>query len=192
VRPPGGSYGASIPRFRRSSGRSRRSMPRRSARDDSTPCSSASSPSRRCCSRRVGCLALWRIRSAAARARLACRVALGASTGAVLQMILGQGMRTIVIGVATGFAGAVVLTRAVESLLFGVTATDPLTFGSVTVLVGTALLACYIPARRATKIDPNGCVAPRVTIEIGPHHFRVCTQSKRAHRARNRWRRTRT
>jgi putative ABC transport system permease protein len=83
------------------------------------------------------------------------RVALGASTGAVLQMILGQGMRTIVIGVATGFAGALVLTRAVESLLFGVTATDPLTFGGVTVLlVGTALLACYIPARRATKIDP--------------------------------------
>ncbi len=83
------------------------------------------------------------------------RVALGASTGAVLQMILGQGMRTIVIGVAIGFAGALVLTRAVKSLLFGVTTTDPLTFGSVTVLlVGTALFACYIPARRATKIDP--------------------------------------
>jgi predicted permease len=83
------------------------------------------------------------------------RVALGAVTGDVLKMILGQGLRTIVIGVAIGFAGALVLTRAVESLLFGVTATDPLTFGSVTVLlVGTALLACYIPARRATKIDP--------------------------------------
>jgi len=83
------------------------------------------------------------------------RVALGASTGAVLQMILGQGMRTIVIGVAIGFAGALVLTRAVKSLLFGVTTTDPLTFGSVTVLlVGTALFACYIPARRATNIDP--------------------------------------
>jgi ABC-type antimicrobial peptide transport system permease subunit len=83
------------------------------------------------------------------------RVALGAVTGDVMKMILGQGLRTICIGVAIGFAGALVLTRAVESQLFGVTATDPLTFGSVTMLlVGTALLACYIPARRATKIDP--------------------------------------
>ena len=83
------------------------------------------------------------------------RVALGAVTGDVLKMILGQGLRTIFIGVAIGFAGALVLTRAVESLLFGVTATDPLTFAGVTVLlVGTALLACYIPARRAANIEP--------------------------------------
>jgi len=80
------------------------------------------------------------------------RVALGAATSDVLKMVLGQGLRTIFIGVASGFAGAVVLTRAVESLLFRVTATDPLTFGGVTLLlVGAALLACYIPARRATK-----------------------------------------
>jgi putative ABC transport system permease protein len=83
------------------------------------------------------------------------RVALGASTSDVLRMILGQGMRTIVIGVVIGLAGAMALTRTVESLLFGVTATDPLTFGGVTLLlVGAALLACYIPARRATKVDP--------------------------------------
>jgi len=83
------------------------------------------------------------------------RIALGAVTGDVLKMILAQALGTIFIGVAVGLAGALVLTRAVESLLFGVTATDPLTFGGVTVLlVGTALLACYIPARRATKIDP--------------------------------------
>jgi ABC-type antimicrobial peptide transport system permease subunit len=70
-------------------------------------------------------------------------------------MILGQGLRTIAIGVAIGMAGSLFLTRTVASLLFGVTATDPLTFGSVTlVLVGAALLACYIPARRATKVDP--------------------------------------
>jgi predicted permease len=83
------------------------------------------------------------------------RVALGASTGEVLRMILSQGMRTIVIGVAIGIAGALALTRTVQSLLFGVTATDPLTFGGVTLfLVGAALLACYVPARRATKVDP--------------------------------------
>ncbi len=83
------------------------------------------------------------------------RVALGAGSGDVLRMILGQGLRTIFIGVAIGIAGSLALTRTVESLLFGVTATDPLTFGSVTLLlVGAALLACYIPARRATKVDP--------------------------------------
>jgi predicted permease len=83
------------------------------------------------------------------------RVALGAATGDVLKMILGQGLRTIFIGVAIGITGSLVLTRTVESLLFGVTATDPLTFGGVTLLlVGAALMACYIPARRATKVDP--------------------------------------
>jgi putative ABC transport system permease protein len=83
------------------------------------------------------------------------RVALGAATGDVMRMILGQGLRTIFIGVAAGITGALALTRTVKSLLFGVTATDPLTFGGVTLLlVGTALLACYIPARRATQVDP--------------------------------------
>ena len=83
------------------------------------------------------------------------RVALGASSREVLAMILGQGMRTIFIGVAFGLAGALALTRSVESLLFGVTPTDPLTFAAVILLLmGAALLACYIPARRATKVDP--------------------------------------
>jgi putative ABC transport system permease protein len=83
------------------------------------------------------------------------RIALGAGSGDVLRMILGQGLRTIFLGVAIGIAGSLALTRTVESLLFGVTATDPLTFGGVTLLlVGAALLACYIPARRATKVDP--------------------------------------
>lgn len=83
------------------------------------------------------------------------RVALGANTGDVLRMVLGQGLRTILVGVAIGIVGALALTRIVESLLFGVTSTDPLTFGAGTLLlVGAALLACYIPARRATRVDP--------------------------------------
>jgi putative ABC transport system permease protein len=83
------------------------------------------------------------------------RVALGAASGEVLRMILGQGLRTIFIGVAIGIAGSLALTRTMESLLFGVTSTDPLTFVAVTLLlVGAALLACYIPARRAARVDP--------------------------------------
>jgi predicted permease len=83
------------------------------------------------------------------------RLALGARHRDVLKMILGQGLRTILVGVAIGITGSLALTRTVESLLFDVTATDPLTFGGVTLLLmGAALLACYIPARRATKVDP--------------------------------------
>jgi putative ABC transport system permease protein len=83
------------------------------------------------------------------------RVALGADSSNVLKMILRQGLRSVFIGVAIGIVGSLALTRTVESLLFGVTATDPLTFGGVTVLLMvTALLACYIPARRATRVDP--------------------------------------
>jgi predicted permease len=83
------------------------------------------------------------------------RVALGASSGSVLRMILGQGLRTIFLGIAIGIVGSLALTRTVESLLFGVTATDPPTFAGVTLLlVGTALLACYIPAHRAMQVDP--------------------------------------
>lgn len=83
------------------------------------------------------------------------RVALGARSRDVLTMILGQGLRTIVIGVIIGLAGSLALTRTMASLLFGVTATDPLTFAVViALLITAALLACYIPARRATKVDP--------------------------------------
>ena len=83
------------------------------------------------------------------------RVALGARSADVMAMILGQGLRTIVIGVLIGIAGSLALTRFLKSLLFGVSATDPLTLGSMILLFMLAgLLACYIPARRATKVDP--------------------------------------
>lgn len=83
------------------------------------------------------------------------RVALGARSRDVLTMILSQGMRTILIGLAIGLVGSLALTRTMASLLFGVTATDPLTFAAViALLIAAALLACYIPARRATKVDP--------------------------------------
>jgi putative ABC transport system permease protein len=83
------------------------------------------------------------------------RIALGARSQDVLTMILNQGMRTIVVGIVIGLAGSLVLTRTLSSLLFGVTATDPVTFAAViALLIATALLACYIPARRATKVDP--------------------------------------
>lgn len=86
---------------------------------------------------------------------LGVRIALGATSGNVLRMVLGQGMRTIFIGVTIGIVGSFALTKTVSSLLFGVTATDPITFAGVTLLlVVVALLACYIPAKRATKVDP--------------------------------------
>jgi len=83
------------------------------------------------------------------------RIAVGASPRDVVTMILGQGMRTIFVGLAIGLAGSLVLTRAMGSMLFGVTAVDPLTFAAVVLLlIWAALLACYIPARRAAKVDP--------------------------------------
>lgn len=89
------------------------------------------------------------------RREIGVRVALGANSRDVLGMVLAQGLRTISIGVAIGIAGALILTRAIASFLFGVTATDPLTFAAVILfLVSATLLACYIPARRATRIEP--------------------------------------
>lgn len=83
------------------------------------------------------------------------RMALGAQASDVLKLLIGSGMVLTLIGVVAGLAGAFVLTRVMAGLLFGVSATDAVTFVTVsTGLIAVALLACYIPARRATKVDP--------------------------------------
>jgi putative ABC transport system permease protein len=83
------------------------------------------------------------------------RVALGAGRRDVLRLVVGQGMILAVIGVAIGVAGALALTRVMKGLLYGVSPTDPTTFALISLLLtGVALLASYIPARRATKVDP--------------------------------------
>ena len=88
-------------------------------------------------------------------------MALGASRTDVLKMIVKQGMSLSLIGVALGLGGAYVLTKYLESwmqlsrMLYGVTPSDPTTYGVVAVLLTVvALIACYLPARRATKVDP--------------------------------------
>jgi ABC-type antimicrobial peptide transport system permease subunit len=89
---------------------------------------------------------------------LGIRLALGARASDVLKMILGEGMRLTLIGIALGLGGAYALTKYLESLstlLYGVRATDPLTFaGTALILLIVALVACFLPARRATKVDP--------------------------------------
>ena len=82
-------------------------------------------------------------------------MALGAQARDVLGMVLKQGMSLILFGVVLGLAGAYALTRAMQSLLFEVSATDPATFVLVPLLPAAAgSIACYIPASRATKVDP--------------------------------------
>jgi predicted permease len=84
------------------------------------------------------------------------RIALGAQRKDVLSLVLGEGVRLALVGAAIGVAAALGLTRLMASMLYGVSATDPLTFAGVScVLLSVAMLACYIPARRAMRVDPN-------------------------------------
>jgi ABC-type antimicrobial peptide transport system permease subunit len=86
---------------------------------------------------------------------LGVRVALGASPAALRRMVLRQGAGVVAVGIGIGLAGCLAVTRLLESFLYGLSPTDPLTYGALTAFVAAVgLLACYIPARRATRVDP--------------------------------------
>jgi len=83
------------------------------------------------------------------------RMALGAAPVSVLRMVLGDGMKLAVIGVAAGIAGAIALARFIQTLLFEIPPSDPVSYAATAVLLlAIAALACYVPARRAMRVDP--------------------------------------
>lgn len=103
----------------------------------------------------IGVYGLIQYGIAARTHEIGIRIAVGAQTGQIFRMVIGEGLRLSLTGMAFGIAGAVWLGQAVSSLLFGITATDPLTFFAVSLLlIAVAAAACYFPARRAMKVDP--------------------------------------
>ena len=83
------------------------------------------------------------------------RMALGARGGDILGMVVRQGMLLVVLGVVIGVVAALLLTRVMSSMLYGISASDPVTFGGISLLLAVvAFLACFVPARRATRVDP--------------------------------------
>ena len=82
-------------------------------------------------------------------------MALGASRGHILALVVRQGMTLTGLGIVIGLSGAVAASQAIATLLFGVSRLDPITYlGVIAVLVGVSAIACWVPARRATKVDP--------------------------------------
>jgi ABC-type antimicrobial peptide transport system permease subunit len=103
----------------------------------------------------VGIYGLIQYSIATRTQEIGLRMAIGAQAGDIFRMVIGEGLKLSLIGVALGLVGAMWLGRAGASLLFGVTATDPLTFAAVSLLLtAVAITACYFPARRAMKLDP--------------------------------------
>jgi putative ABC transport system permease protein len=106
----------------------------------------------------LAAVGIYGVMSYAARQRtreIGIRMAIGASTRAILRLFLARGAAMVGGGIAAGLLGAVALTRALQTLLFGVSTSDPLVFAGVTtMLAAVAMVAAWVPARRATRLDP--------------------------------------